>query len=282
MKLVITLQKVRKTFNDFMALDDVNLEVSEGEIFGLLGPSGAGKTTIIKILTGQLKPTKGDSKVFNVETSKLSDNEYNKIGMVLDNTGLYTRLSCYDNLKIFADIYGMNKCAIAESLEAVKLSEAIKRPVSKLSKGMLQRLVFARAILHKPKLLFLDEPTSGLDPSTAYEIHKLIFKLRDCGTTVFLTTHNMEEATKLCNNVAIMNEGKIIEYGAPNEICKKYNENKKISIDLNNATHMDLPNDETSAEKIATLFRMNLVTSIHSSEPNLETVFFKLTGRELV
>lgn len=282
MKLVITLQKVRKTFNDFMALDDVNLEVSEGEIFGLLGPSGAGKTTIIKILTGQLKPTKGDSKVFNVETSKLSDNEYNKIGMVLDNTGLYTRLSCYDNLKIFADIYGMNKCAIAESLEAVKLSEAIKRPVSKLSKGMLQRLVFARAILHKPKLLFLDEPTSGLDPSTAYEIHKLIFKLRDCGTTVFLTTHNMEEATKLCNNVAIMNEGKIIEYGAPNEICKKYNENKKISIDLNNATHMDLPNDETSAEKIAALFRMNLVASIHSSEPNLETVFFKLTGRELV
>lgn len=282
MKLLITLHQVRKTFNDFIALNDVSLEVPEGEIFGLLGPSGAGKTTMIKILTGQLKPTNGDSKVFNVNSTKLSEREYNKIGMVLDNTGLYSRLSCYDNLKIFADIYGVSKVEIAEALDAVKLSNAIKRPVSKLSKGMMQRLVFARAILHKPKLLFLDEPTSGLDPSTAYEIHKLIYKLRDCGTTIFLTTHNMQEATKLCDNVAIMNEGKIIEYGSPNDICKKYNEDVKIVIELNNSTHINLPNDDTSADKIAELFRKNLVSSIHSSEPNLETVFFKLTGRELV
>lgn len=282
MESVVTLKQVRKTYNEFMALDDVSLNVSEGEIFGLLGPSGAGKTTIIKILTGQLKASKGDSRLFNIQSTKLSDNEFNKIGMVLDNTGLYSRLSCYDNLKIFVDIYGINKQAIEEVLEAVKLSDVIKRPVSKLSKGMIQRLAFARAILHKPKLLILDEPTSGLDPSTTCEIHKLIFKLRDCGTTVFLTTHNMEEATQLCNSIAILNEGKIIEYGAPDEICKKYNEKNRILIELKNATHLDLPNDETSADKIAALLRLNLVVSIHSTEPDLKTVFLKLTGRELV
>lgn len=282
MNTVISLEHVNKVFGDFTALDDVNCSVSQGEIFGLLGPSGAGKTTIIKILTGQLFPTKGHASIFGVDSKKLTDDVYSKIGMVLDNSGLYSRLNCYDNLKLFIDIYGLNDSKIKSAMEAVKLSDAIKRPVNKLSKGMTQRLVFARAILHEPKLLFLDEPTSGLDPATSLEIHKLILNLRENGATIFMTTHNMAEATQLCDHVALLNAGQIVEYGEPEAVCRKHNQKSTISILLASGEQMQLPNDHSSGEKIAALFQKERITSIHSSEPNLETVFIALTGRKLV
>jgi len=200
---------------------------------------------------------------------------------VLDDQGLYERLSCYYNLKMFVEIYDINKANIERVLAQVGLMDAMKTPVSQLSKGMKQRLILARAIMHNPQLLFLDEPTSGLDPATALEIHQLIFDLRDSGTTIFLTTHNMAEATKLCDNVALLNEGKIVEYGVPDEICRKYNPKKIVSLLLKDGQILDLPIDKTSSEKIAEMFENELVESIHSSEPNLETVFIQLTGRKL-
>lgn len=142
---------------------------------------------------------------------------------------------------------------------------------------MIQRLVLARAIMHPPKILFLDEPTSGLDPATSLKIHKLIFELKDNGTTIF-TTHNMEEATKLCNNVALLNEGNIVQYVNPNGICRKYNFKQNIYILLKDGQKITLPNDKSSADKISKYFSDNSVESIHSSEPTLETVFIKLTG----
>lgn len=121
-------------------------------------------------------------------------------------------------------------CFIDVVLKQVGLYEHRKKPAGKLSKGQTQRLILARAVLHKPKILFLDEPTSGLDPSTALAIHKMLFQLKDEGMAIFLTTHNMEEATKMCDHVALLNEGVIVEYGAPKEICLKYNKNKNMPL----------------------------------------------------
>lgn len=281
MKNAILMEHVQKSFSAGRVLDDVNCSVGEGEIFGLLGPSGAGKTTIINILTGQMKADAGQAALLGTDSGRLTDEIHAQIGMVLDNSGLYTRLNCYDNLAVYADIFRIPKAKIKDVLKKVKLESAIKTPVSKLSKGMTQRLVLARAILHSPKLLFLDEPTSGLDPSTVQEMHKLIFELREAGATVFLTTHNMEEATKLCDNVSLLNEGKIVEHGSPADLCRKHNTKKTVRILLKNGQNTELPCDAVSAKAIAEYFENGSVESIHSSEPNLEIVFIKLTGRKL-
>jgi ABC-2 type transport system ATP-binding protein len=147
---------------------------------------------------------------------------------MLDSDGLFVRLSCLENLNVFTEIYCISRRKALETLKSVGLEDAAKKSVNALSKGMRQRLALARAILHEPKVLFLDEPTSGLDPSTAKGIHKLIQGLCDNGTTVFLTTHNMGEAINLCNHVALLHRGKIVEYGNPTEICERHDSFKTI------------------------------------------------------
>lgn len=278
---VIHMRGVKKSFGTVSALQGVDLEVDQGEIFGLLGPSGAGKTTIIKLLTGQLEPDEGTAQLFGRESDKLSDADYTQFGIALDSGGLYQRLTVADNMKLFADIYGVDHRAIAEIIAQVGLTEAMKRPVSKLSKGMTQRLVLARAILHKPALLFLDEPTSGLDPATVQGIHELILNVRVNGCTIFLTTHNMEEAAKLCDNIVLLNEGQIVEQGAPEDLCRKYNKQQQIHLRLADGRTISLANSKSSAESLYTYFKNEKVEAIHSSEPTLENVFLQLTGRKL-
>lgn len=275
----IRIKGITQKFGDQTVLKDINLTLEKGEIFGLLGPSGAGKTTLIKILTGQFTQTGGSAEVLGTDTRKLTSEVYTKMGMVLDNTGLYERLSCRDNLALFAQIYRLPSTKIREILKDVGLLEAEKRPVSKLSKGMRQRLVMARALMHSPEILFLDEPGSALDPSTVQEIHNLIRKAQAKGATIFLTTHNMEEAAKLCDHVALLHEGEIVEYGNPEEICRKYNHQNRIRILLKNGEEMTFQNESKAAGKIQELFASEQVESIHSTEPNLETVFLELTGR---
>lgn len=275
----IRIKGITQKFGDQTVLKDINLTLKKGEIFGLLGPSGAGKTTLIKILTGQLTQTEGSAEVLGTDTRKLTSEVYTKMGMVLDNTGLYERLSCRDNLALFAQIYRLPSTKIRQILKDVGLLEAEKRPVSKLSKGMRQRLVMARALMHSPEILFLDEPGSALDPSTVQEIHNLIRKAQAKGATIFLTTHNMEEATKLCDHVALLHEGEIVEYGNPEEICRKYNHQNRIKILLKNGDEVTFQNESKAAGKIQELFASEQVESIHSTEPNLETVFLELTGR---
>ncbi|MDF2487353.1 MAG: transporter ATP-binding protein, partial [Herbinix sp.] len=276
----IVTDHITMSFGENTVLQNISLTIGEGEIFGLLGPSGAGKTTLIKLLTGQLKQVGGTAQVLGMDNRAITSEGYAKIGMVLDNTGLYERLTCRDNLALFTEIYGIPKTNIDLVLKKVDLAEAAKRPVHKLSKGMKQRLALARAIMHGPELLFLDEPTSGLDPATATYIHQLILEERAKGTAIFLTTHNMEEATKLCDNVALLNKGEIVEYGCPMEICRKHNNQNKIQILLKSGETFLLQNDASSAEMISNYFKENAVESIHSSEPNLETVFMELTGRK--
>lgn len=281
MKTVIEVCDIRHNFGEKVVLDKVNFRIKKGEIFGLLGPSGAGKTTLIKILTGQLHPAEGESLLLGKESVKLTGNDYKKIGIMMDNFGLYERLNCYDNLKFYTMINGIAKEKIDEVLEKVGLKDARKTVVSNLSKGMRSRLLLARGILNGPEILFLDEPTSGLDPMTTAEIHKMILEEKEKGTTIFLTTHNMAEAEKLCDNVALLNEGKIVEYGNPKETCRKYNHQKKFLIHLYDGSEITLPHDKSSMEKLIGYLEKGELETIHSTEPNLETVFMELTGRKL-
>lgn len=281
MKKVISLCKIKHRFGEKAVLNDINLEIKQGEIFGLLGPSGAGKTTLIKILTGQLKASEGEAVLLERNSSKLKGEDYKKIGIMMDNFGLYDRLNCYDNLKMYTMINGISDTKIMEVLKKVGLENASKTLIFDLSKGMRNRMLLARAILCTPQVLFLDEPTSGLDPKTTEEIHDLILEEQKKGTTIFLTTHNMAEAEKLCDNVALLNEGKIVEYGNPKEVCRKYNHQKKLFLHLNSGEDIILEHGKSDLEKLVQYLEKEEVETIHSTEPNLETVFMELTGRKL-
>ncbi len=275
----ISATNLTHKFHENVVLDNLCLEINQGEIFGLLGPSGAGKTTLIKILTGQLNPTAGEAFILQKHTKKLTGIDYTKIGIMMDNFGLYERLNCYDNLKFFSKILGVPKNKIDKVLQDVGLQNHKQTLVSNLSKGMKNRLSFARALLSGPDILFLDEPTSGLDPKTVCEIHEMILKEKQKGTTIFLTTHNMQEAEKLCDRIALLNNGKIVESGNPKEICRRYNHQKKILLHLYDGTDLELLHDKTSIITLAKHFENNEIETIHSTEPNLETVFMELTGR---
>lgn len=280
MDKVVQIKDIKQQFGDKAVLDNINMSIERGEILGLLGPSGAGKTTLIKILTGQLKPTSGTTAVFGKDSSALTGEDYSRIGMMMDNFGLYDRMSCYDNLLFFAKIYGIPKQKIAEALKKVGLLDAKKTAASNLSKGMKSRLLLARVLMTEPDILFLDEPTSGLDPATTEEIHKVILEEKRKGVTIFLTTHNMTEAEKLCDHIALLNDGKIVEYGEPKELCRRYNHQKRILVHLYNGVDLVLSQDKESMEKLTQYWEQEAIETIHSTEPNLETVFMELTGRK--
>lgn len=279
MNNIIQVRGLEKKFGEKTVLEQVDLEIKEGEIFGLLGPSGAGKTTLIKILTGQLKPTNGETMVMGKVSKDLTGKEYKQIGMMMDNFGVYERMNCYDNLKFYCMINGISNKKIMEMLKLVGLSDVKKTVAADLSKGMRNRLLLARVLLGSPKILFLDEPTSGLDPMTTEEIHKLIMKEKEKGTTIFLTTHNMVEAEKLCDHIALLNEGKIVEYGVPKEICRRYNHQKMFKVHLSNGKDVELIHAAESIHVLKTYLENGELETIHSTEPNLESVFMELTGR---
>lgn len=281
MEEYIIADNISKAFGDKTVLDGVNLRVCRGEIFGLLGPSGAGKTTLIKILTGQLAPDGGNAVTGGVLSGKMTGREHKKIGIMMDNFGIYERLSCYENLRIFARIYGIKTEHITEALEKVGLADVRKRAASRLSKGMQSRLRLARVFMTDPEVMFLDEPTSGLDPTTANEIHRMILAEKERGKTVFLTTHAMAEAEKLCDRIALINDGRIIEYDSPREICRRYNHRRMLKIHLTDGTDIEILHNPDAADRVAELLRDGRAVTIHTTEPNLETVFIELTGKEL-
>lgn len=278
---MIRVEGVAYKFRDKEVLHQVSFCVEEGEVFGLLGPSGAGKTTLINILTGQLQPTEGSCTINGVESIQLSEKQRMQMGIMMDNFGLYDRMSCYDNLKFYQMLDGKGTAEIPHVLEQVGLLQAKKTAFMNLSKGMKNRLAFARAILRKPGILFLDEPTSGLDPNTAEEIHSLILEEKKRGTTVFLTTHNMHEAEKLCDRIALLSEGCVVEYGTPAELCRKYNHQKKFVIHLQDGRDLELPHGKESAEEIRGYMEREELETIHTTEPNLENIFMELTGKGL-
>lgn len=276
----ISIKNVKHYFGEKEVLKGINLDIKAGEIFGLLGPSGAGKTTLINLLTGQIKHTEGEIEVSGKNIVDFKGTDYQKIGIMMDSFGLYDRLNCYDNLKFFCKINGVSEKKIGEVMELVSLKGAEKTLAMNLSKGMRSRLLLARVLLGSPEILFLDEPTSGLDPATTESIHQLIREEREKGTTIFLTTHNMVEAETLCDNIALLNEGKLVEYGCPVEICRKYNHQKKILIHLTDGRDEELSYNKEGAALLQKYMAEEKLETIHSTEPNLETVFMELTGRK--
>mgnify|MGYP001070503426 FL=1 len=280
-KILLELSHISKRYRTELALKDITMALHEGEILGFLGPSGAGKTTTIKIITGQLKPTGGEAKLLGTDAENMDASIYEKIGVVSDNSGIYEKMTVWQNLSVFAQIWNVKKERIEEVLKQVELWEHRKKLAGKLSKGQAQRLILARSVLHKPRVLFLDEPTSGLDPSTAVAIHKMLLDLKKEGMAIFLTTHNMEEATKLCDKVALLYQGTIVEFGSPQELCLKYNRDKRYQVLLNNHKEVILEQNPENVNKISDWMKKNEIQCIHSCEPTLETVFLQVTGKTL-
>lgn len=272
MTMLLEADELSHSFGDNRVLDHISFQIEKGKVIGLLGPSGAGKTTLVNILTGQLTPTAGTIK---------TQEAHLVTGIMMDSFGLYERLTVWDNLKIFADLYHVSGRKIDELLARTELSDAGKTVVGKLSKGMRNRVNFCRALLKDMDILYLDEPTSGLDPATTEKIHELIGEEKAAGTTIFLTTHNMHEAEKLCDSILLLNEGRIIEQGDPGEICMKYNVENTIEMVLGSGERRVLANSAENADVLARLMREEKIVSIHSSEPDLEKVFLYLTGRKL-
>ena len=238
MTSMVVAKNIVKTFGRKRALNSINFEIREGEIFGFLGPSGSGKTTMINILTGQLLPDSGITQLLGKDSQDLHPTDLEKIGIVSDQSGFYEKLSLEKNLLLYAKLYGVNLNRVDELLDKVGLLASKKVLAEQLSTGMKQRMLLARAL-------------------------------------IFLTTHDMNEATLLCDHLALLNKGKLIEQGSPADIIQKYNTNKRIKVIYKNREERIFDFSELST--LAT----NDLISIHSCEPTLEEIFIRLTGEKL-
>ncbi len=221
---VIDVSKKYKSANEIVyALDNVSLKVKEGEIFGLLGPNGAGKTTLISILAGILSNDTGSAKILGLDCVRDSKQLQQKINVVSGFTGAPFTLSCEEALMYYSLLYNVKnaKEKIQEVISATQLGDALKLPVQDFSSGMKQRYLIAKALLNDPKVLILDEPTVGLDVESAINIRDMVRKLRHDGRTILLTTHNMFEAEELCDRIAFINKGRIVDVGTLKELREK-------------------------------------------------------------
>ena len=272
---MIRVENVSKSFGSKKALHQISFEIKEGEIFGFLGPSGSGKTTMINVLTGQLAADQGKTVLLGKNSQDLTSNDLEQIGIVSDGSGFYEKMSLYKNLLIYAKLYGLKSDRVVQVLQQVGLADAKDIIAEKLSTGMKQRMFLARALLNAPKILFLDEPTSGLDPTTSKMIHTLLQELKQAGTTIFLTTHDMHEATLLCDRLSLLNKGNLIEYGSPQDIIQKYHVDKKVRVVYNDGREQIVP-----FEELPHLDTIDLMM-VHSCEPTLEEIFIRLTGEKL-
>ena len=232
---VIQTSSLSRRFGDKNAVDQLTLEVQAGEIFGFLGHNGAGKTTTVRLLNGVLEPTSGGAQVLGLDPQVEGPALRAKTGVLTETPSLDERLTARDNLSIYADLYNVPRGDVPGRVNSLltefELADRADEKVGGYSKGMKQRLALARALLHKPELLFLDEPTSSLDPVAARHVHSLVENLaRREGCTVFLCTHNLVEAQRLCDRVAVMENGRLVALGTPSELTRQYV--KRLDIDL--------------------------------------------------
>ncbi|MCC6790367.1 MAG: ABC transporter ATP-binding protein [Thermomicrobiales bacterium] len=275
---IVTVENLQKHYGAVRAVDGISFSVAPGEIFGLLGHNGAGKTSTIRVLTGRTKPTAGRATVAGHDVVTDLDAIKPLINLVFEDQNLYERLTGYDNLQVFADLYGAPRSRIAELLETVHLTDAAKRRVKTYSTGMKQRLLIARALINQPRLLFLDEPTRGLDPASSRELRDLMAALSRQGTTIFLTTHYMEEADELCDRVAFLVAGKIVAMDRPQELKLKFGNHSVIAL-LDDRREETLKlDDPADAQRLAGWMAEGKVLTVHSQEGTLEDVFIGLAG----
>jgi ABC-2 type transport system ATP-binding protein len=281
----ITAENLTYQYGDLLAVDHINFNVAEGEILGFLGPNGAGKTTTVKMLTGQMRPKKGKATLLGMDITQKTEKVQAQIGVCFEIANLYEQMTGIENLKLFAQLFSVRNFDARALLDRVGLGDRGKDRVEVYSKGMKQRLMVARALVNQPRILFLDEPTEGLDPVSAESIRTLILEEAKKSVTVFLTTHDMLEADKLCDRVAFIERGRIAALDTPHNLKQKYGkrmvkaqvtgkdgklENREIVLDT----------DATAAD-LQKLFSDEKVVTIHSEEASLEDIFIKITGRGL-
>jgi ABC-2 type transport system ATP-binding protein len=273
-------------YGQLLAVDHISFDVAEGEILGFLGPNGAGKTTTVKMLTGQMRPKEGKATLLGLDITQKTEKVQAQIGVCFEIANLYEQMTGIENLKLFAQLFSVKNFDAHALLDRVGLGERGKDRVEGYSKGMKQRLMVARALVNAPRILFLDEPTEGLDPVSAESIRSLILAQAKQGVTIFLTTHDMLEADKLCDRVAFINQGRIAALDTAHTLKQHYGqrmvkaqvagkdgklENREIILDT-----------EATAADLQKLFSDEKVVTLHSGEASLEDIFIKITGRGLV
>ncbi len=273
-----------KHYGDVRALDGVSLSAQAGEIFGLLGHNGAGKSTMIRILTGRARPTSGSARVLGYEVPRELEAVRGEINLVAETPNVYQRATATENLELFCTLYGLPRSRAAEVLEEVRLTNVAKRKVKTFSTGMRQRLLLARALLNSPRVLFMDEPTRGLDPQSARDLRDTVKRLAEGGATIFLTTHDMHEADELCARVAFLADGKIVALDTPRALKLSVGERApEADVLLDDATELRLHlHDEADAARLQELVAARRVRAVHTLEPTLADVFIHLAGRSLV
>ncbi|WP_203363927.1 ABC transporter ATP-binding protein [Bacillus sp. REN10] len=311
MKKMIELSNVSKSYGENTVVKNINLNVYEGEIFGLIGPNGAGKSTSISMMSAQLQPSSGSIKIDGEQLTNHNDSIKSKIGIVPQDIALYDTLSAYDNLDFFASLYGIGKKQRQEKikwiLQMVGLEDRSKELIKNYSGGMKRRINIAAALIHDPKIIFMDEPTVGIDPQSRNSIYELIKVLKDMGKTIIYTTHYMEEVQSMCERVAIIDEGVIIKEGSVDElvqiICDGLLEIKLeeslprtiihtlqaldtvIQVDENNETELSIiiKDPQQVISQIMNVLNENkiVVKNIQLLPANLESLFLHLTGKKL-
>ena len=279
--IAIEVENLSRSFNSLRAVDNISFSVNAGEIFGFLGHNGAGKTTTIRMLSGQLRPSSGGGRVAGCDIVTEQQQLRPLIGVVSEHQNLYERMSGRENLEFAARLYGIDTARIDGALKQVDLLDRAKDKVQNYSNGMKQRLLIARSILHGPKIVFLDEPTRGLDPIVGREIRRLIVDMSKEGTTIFLTTHYMEEADQLCDRVAFLSEGRIVALDTPDKLKTAHGKHQ-VNVTLDNGEAVTIALDgENAGRELEQLLSNGQVRTLHSAEATLEEVFIELAGRRL-
>ncbi|UNC92158.1 ABC transporter ATP-binding protein [Candidatus Contubernalis alkaliaceticus] len=281
MTVAIETINLGKNFGKVPAVKNLNLRVMKGELFGLLGPNGSGKTTTIKMLTGLLTPTAGEVKVLDGKYTPTNHEYRQKIGATFTGS-LYERLTSRENLQFFSSLYqGKDIHSPDEVLQMVDLEDTGRKTVKHFSRGMRQRLELARALINKPQFLFLDEPTLGLDPLGARKLRQVIKNIVDSRVTVFLTTHYMEEADELCHRIGFLNQGQLVAVDSPQNLKKRYGRNEwNVVIEEEGQTReLFLPREKEN--HIVELLNCGKLRSLRLGEATLEDVYVRLTGKEL-
>ena len=302
MPKIIDVNKLHKSYGSLTAVNDVSFAVEEGEIFGMVGPNGAGKTTTIECIEGLREPDGGEISLLGMQPIKDKEAVYQQIGIQLQESSLPSRLKVKEALDLFASFYG-NSESPAKLLSELGLEEKRNTSFATLSGGQKQRLFIALALINKPKIVFFDELTTGLDPQARHSMWEMVKKIRDGGSTVFLTTHFMEEAEKLCDRVLILDHGSIVALDSPTRLVDKIGAEMRISFSLPlNYPTPDFKNIpqvkriEKVEERVMVFGRGERFISkvvacledekipfhdLHIEQPNLEDVFLALTGHEM-
>ena len=300
---VIEVSGVRKTYGKTIAVEEASFDVNRGEIFGLIGPNGAGKTTTMECVEGIRKPDRGSISVLGLDPFRKGSKLQARIGVQLQQAQLQKRIKVWEAVDLWASLYGKNAIDGKRLLEQLGLTDKLGSWFMNLSGGQKQRLFIALALINDPELVFLDELTTGLDPQARHAIWDLVRGIRERGKTVFLTTHLMEEAERLCDRVAIMEHGRIIDIDTPDNLVRRHCPERTVLLDADDPSAADhfktIPRvesvtrdnlqfsirgqgDDLVTEVIRCISENRIrVTSFRTILPNLEDVFLKLTGRSI-